>query len=394
MQRPQTLLLRHMPLDRSQRLAGFVQSDIRAMTRECERVGGINLGQGICDLPTPPAVAKAAIAAIEGGRSIYSYPEGIVELREKVALKLARQNGIVVDPATQILISAGSAGAFTAVLHGLLDPGDGLLLMEPYYGYHKGAARIAGIEPQTLTLEMPGFRLTESALRSSIRANTKAIVVCTPGNPSGRMFDREELLMLARVAEEHDLLVITDEIYEEIRYDDRVHLCPASLPELADRCVTIMGLSKTFSITGWRLGYAVASPERLRSMTLVHDLFYICAPTPLQYGVCAGFDEPPAFFESMRADYAKKRELLCSTLERVGLSPNWPEGAYYVLADCRKLGQSSSKEAALELLRRTGVASIPGSAFYEGDGGEHLLRFCFAKQDSELEAAVERLANL
>lgn len=364
------------------------------MTRACEAVGGINLGQGICDLPTPAPVAAGAIAAIQDGRSVYSYPEGIAPLRDKIAAKLRRQNGIEVDPATQILVSAGSAGAFTAAIHGLLDPGDGLLLMEPYYGYHRGAAKLAGLEVQSVALEEPGFRLTEDRLRASIQPNTRAVVICTPANPSGRVFDRSELELLGRVAQEHDLLVLTDEIYEEIRYGDVEHISPGGLPELADRTVTIMGLSKTFSITGWRLGYAVGSPERIQAMTLVHDLFYICAPTPLQHGVAAGFDAPTSFFEEMRSDYAAKRELLCSTLETAGLRPHWPEGAYYVLAEHGRLGVEGASAAAHELLARCGVAAVPGTAFYSGGGGEHLLRFCYAKRMEELEEACRRIAGM
>jgi aminotransferase len=383
-----------MSLARSHRLADLVQSDIRAMTRACDAVGGVNLGQGVCDLPTPPLVRDAAIAAIQEGRSLYSYAEGLGELRQAIARKLARDNGITADPATEIAVTAGSAAAYVAALHALLDPGDGVLLMEPYYGYHLGTLRVAGLEPHFLTLEAPAFRLDEDALRAACRPNTRAVVVCTPSNPSGRMFSREELEGLARVARERDLLVITDEIYEQIRYDGREHVSPATVGDLAERTVTIQGLSKTFSITGWRLGYCVAPPEALQAITLVHDLFNICAPTPLQWGVAAGFASPPSFFEEMRADYARKRERICSTLDAIGLTPIWPEGAYYVLADVTKLGRATSKEAAMDLLERTGVASVPGAAFHQGAAGESLVRFCYAKDFDVLDEACRRLSRL
>jgi aminotransferase len=225
-----------------------------------------------------------------------------------------------------------------------------------------------------------------------VKPDTRAVVVCTPSNPSGKMFSEEELRLLAKVAREEDLLVITDEIYEHIRYDGRAHVPPAAVADLGERTVTIMGLSKTFSITGWRLGYAVAPAEMAQAIALVNDLFYVCAPTPLQHGVAAGFDAPPSFFEGLAADYDRKRAATCDALEAAGLAPIRPEGAYYVLADVGRHGFPSARAAALALLERTGVASVPGSAFYQGDTGERLLRFCFAKEDDVLAEACRRLA--
>lgn len=383
-----------MPAARSHRLAGLAQSDIRAMTRACHAMGGINLGQGICDLPTPPLVRDGAIRAIEERKSTYSYPEGIAELRQAIAVKLGAKNGIVADPETQVVVCAGSSAAFACAIHALLDPGDGLLVPEPYYGYHVNAALVAGLDVQSFVLEAPDFVLTAEGLRGACQPNTKAVVICTPANPSGRMLKRAELAALAQVARERDLLVITDEIYEEIRYDGREHVSPAAVEDLGQRTVTIMGLSKTFSITGWRLGYAVAPAPMAEAMTLVHDLYYICAPTPLQHGVAAGFASPQAFFEDMRCAYAAKRELLCAGLDEAGLPPIVPEGAYYVLADVSSLGRPSARAAVTEILERTGVASIPGTAFYSGSQGERSARFCFAKEDAELERACSRLRTL
>lgn len=383
-----------MSIRRARRLGALVQSDIRRMTRECERVGGINLGQGVCDLPTPPLVRDGAIEAIRARKSTYSYPEGTRELRDVIARKLAEKNGIRADPASEIVVTVGATGAFACAIHALLDPGDGILIFEPYYGYHVNCALLAGLEVHFAPLAAPRFRLVESELRAALKPNTRAIVVCTPGNPSGRMFERAELEMLARVARERDLLVITDEIYEDIRYDGRDHVSPASLPALADRTVTILGLSKTFSITGWRLGYAVAPAELAQALQLVNDLFYVCAPTPLQHGVAAGFAAPPSFFTELRDDYARKRDKLCRALERAELTPVWPEGAYYVLADVGRLGQPTSREAALALLERTRVASVPGSAFLRGPEGERCVRFCFAKEHDALDEACRRLEAL
>lgn len=295
----------------SQRLQGLAQSEIRAMTRAADAAGAINLGQGICDLPTPAPVADAAVQAIRDRKSTYTYCEGDAGLRRKIAAKLARVNGIDADPETDIVVTAGSAAAFTCVLHGLFDPGDELLIPEPYYGYHVGAARVAGVVPAYVGLRAPGFELTEELLRAAITPKTRGLVLCTPSNPSGRMLTRGELEVAARVAEDFDLIVITDEIYESITYDGREHVSPASISAaMARRTVTILGLSKTFSITGWRLGYVVAPAAMAEKLKLVHDLFYICAPTPLQHGVAAGFDLDDSFFEEMRADYAAKRALL------------------------------------------------------------------------------------
>jgi aminotransferase len=364
------------------------------MTRECERIGGINLGQGICDLPTPPLVRDGAIAAIRENRSVYSFAEGARELRDAIARKLRRDNGLEADPASEICVTVGASGAYTAAIHALLDPGDGILLFEPYYGYHLNAALVAGLTPEFLTLEPPDFALGEEALRAAVTKRTRAVVVCTPSNPSGKMYSGVELQALARVAQERDLLVITDEIYEYIRYDGRLHVSPASIPGLRERTVTIMGLSKTFSITGWRLGYSVAPAELTRAMTLVNDLFYVCAPTPLQLGAAAGFNAPQSYFDELQSGYQRKRDVICKTLRDVGLTPIVPQGSYYVLADCSALGFGTAREAAMHLLETTRVASIPGSAFYRGAAGEKLLRFCFAKDDQALDEACRRLAAL
>ena len=381
-----------MPI--SHRVRDLAQSDIRAMTRRCMEVGGINLGQGICDLPTPPLVRDAAPQAILDRKSTYSPCEGILPLRQAIAAKLERDNHISADPCSEIIVTAGSAAAFACTLHALLDPGDGILIAEPYYGYHVNAARVAGVEVHSLVLEEPGYMLDADSLRAGLRPNTRALLLCSPGNPSGHMLRREEIECVAEVARERDLLVITDEIYEYIRYDGREHLCPAALADLGPRTVTIMGLSKTFSITGWRLGYAVAPPDMAQAIALVHDVYYICAPTPLQYGVTAGFASPPEFFEQMRADYASKRQRLFEALGQAGLDPILPEGAYYMLARSASLGCSTSKEAAFSLLDRCGVAAVPGAAFYSGPQGEDWLRFCFANEDAELDDACSRLVGL
>jgi aminotransferase len=371
----------------------MVQSDIRRMTRECERLGGINLGQGVCDLPTPPRVAEGAIQAIRDRRSTYSHPEGTRELREAIAVKLARDNGIRADPGTEIVVTVGASGAYACALSGLLDPGDGILLLEPYYGYHLNAAVLAGLEPHFLALEPPAFDLAEEALEAACRPNTRAVVLCTPSNPSGKMFSQAELAVLDRVARRRDLLVITDEVYEYIRFDGRPHISPATVGSLAERTVTIMGVSKTFSITGWRLGWAVAPGPMAGTIALVNDLYYVCAPTPLQHGAAAGFAAPASFFSELAAGYQAKRDRTCDALAAAGMRPIVPQGAYYVLADVGHLGYATARDAAMDLLERAGVASIPGTSFYRGATGERLLRFCFATEDATLEEACRRIRS-
>jgi aminotransferase len=375
------------------RIANLQPSDIRLMTRECERLGGINLGQGLGDLPAPPQVRDGAIKAIQDGLNTYTPAEGVAPLRQAIAAKLKRDNGLEVDPDREIVISSGTTGAFAATLTALLNPGDGILLLEPYYGYHLNTILLSGLEPQFLTLKAPEFALEEAALRAAVRPNTRAMVVCTPSNPSGKMFSAAELAIIERVAEQHNLLIISDEIYEYITYDGRQHISPASIGQLGKRTVSIMGFSKTFSITGWRLGYAVADAALATAINLVNDLLYVCAPSPLQYGVAAGLQVPPEYFDKLRSEYQRKRDIICQGLADAGLTPLIPQGAYYVLADISHLGYPTAKAAALALLEQTGVASIPGSSFYQGSEGEGLIRFCYAKDDASLREAVGRLSK-
>ncbi len=373
------------------RIRDIQQSEIRNMTRECARLEAINLGQGLGDLPTPPLVADGAIQAIRDRHSTYSFPEGSTRLRNAIAAKLKRDNGIDADPEGQIVVTVGSTGAFALACMALLNPGDGILLPEPYYGYHLNQAKLAGLRPQFLPLAPPSFALVERELRAAITPETRALMLCTPSNPSGKLITREELEMVDRVAREHDLLVITDEIYEYIVYDGRKHISPATVGSLGERTVSIMGFSKTFSITGWRMGYAVAPREIAHAMNMANDLFYVCAATPLQHGVANGLEAPPEFYRDLAADYQRKRDTICAALNDAGLTPIVPQGAYYVLADVSHLGFETSKQAAMALLEETRVASIPGSAFYQSAAGEGLLRFCFAKSDEELGEAARRI---
>lgn len=372
----------------------MVISDIRSMSRACEAVGGINLGQGICDLPTPPPVAAAAREAIAENKVIYTAAEGIAPLRAAICEKIQRCYGLAYDAATEVVVTAGATGAFAAACLALFDPGDEVILFEPYYGYHLNSLLAFGLTPVRVATRPPGWEIDFDALARAITKKTRAVIVCTPANPCGKVWTTDELDRLAALLEEHDLIGITDEIYEHIVFDGRKHVPLASRGGARARTVTITGFSKTFAVTGWRLGYATAPPEIARRLTVSHDLLYICAPTPLQYGVAAGLSMPERYYEDLTASYARKREILCSALADAGLTPYVPQGAYYVLADIQKLGAPTAKAASMALLERVGIASVPGTSFYEDPVGQTLARFCFAKEDEVLVEASRRLRAL
>ncbi len=381
-----------MSLKTADHLAFLRQSEIRNMSLECAKVSGINLAQGICDTDVPEPVRVGAAQAMAAGANIYTRYDGLSPLREAIAHKVERDSGLRVDPESEVVVTSGTTGAFYAACAGLFDRGDSVVLFEPYYGYHLDTLRALSLEPSFVPLRAPSFDFRPEDLRAAIGPKTRAIVVNTPGNPSGKVFTRAELEQIAALAREHDLYVITDEIYEYFLYDDATHISFATLPGMRERTITIAGFSKTFSITGWRVGYFLATRELCYKLGHVHDLVYVCAPAPLQLGVAQGLrDLGPSFYEDLRRDYTRKREKLCSALERAGISPHVPRGAYYVLADSRRIPSRTAKERALYLLERAGVAAVPGSAFFEGGRGDDLLRFSYAKREPELDEACRRL---
>lgn len=380
-----------MPRRISTRLAGLTQSDIRRMSRECERVGGINLGQGICDLATEPLVREGAVEAIDSCKATYSKFEGIDLLRERIADKVRWYNRYEADPASEIVVTVGSTGGFAAATMATLDRGDEVILFEPYYGYHFNTLKVLGVEPVLVPFEAGTWAIDFDALARAFTTRTRGIVICTPSNPCGKVFTRDELTKIATLCRERGAWIFTDEIYEFIVYDGLEHVSVASLPECRDITITVSGFSKTFSITGWRIGYVTANAEISRAIGLLNDLFYVCAPTPLQWGVARGLEVDRSYYRNLAADYQAKRDLLAAALRDIGMTPYVPDGAYYMLADIRSLGAGDDKSAATELLERTGVASVPGSAFYKSAIGTSLLRFCFAKDFDALDEASTRL---
>jgi aminotransferase len=375
----------------SDRLRGLVQSDIRRMSRECERVGGINLGQGICDLPSIPELVEGACDAIASSKSTYSKFEGIDTLREKIAKKCERFNGFRVDPATELVVTVGSTGGFAAAAMATLNPGDEVILFEPYYGYHLNTLKVLGIETKFVPLQLPDWSIDFDALRAAFGPKTRGIVVCTPSNPCGKVFTRDELERIAALCHEFNAWCFTDEIYEYIVYDGREHLSMAAVDR--DVAITITGFSKTFSVTGWRIGYVAADKRVSASIGLVNDLFYVCAPTPLQWGIARALDIGDDYYRGLATDYEKKRDLLAEALREGGFTPFVPQGAYYMLAEIPERF-ADAREAAMTLIEEAKVASVPGPSFYASNRGDRLLRFCFAKDFAALEEAAKRLSEL
>jgi aminotransferase len=377
-----------------QRLSSLVISDIRAMSRACEAASGINLGQGVCDLPTPPPVAQRANAAIDASQSAYTAPEGIKPLREAIAKDIGKRYGLDVDPASEVVVTSGATGAFAAACLALCDPGDEVILFEPYYGYHLNTVIALGLRPVLVPTRPPYWTVDQAAFATAIGPRTRAIVLCTPSNPSGKVWTEEELDWLADAIEANDLVAITDEIYEHIVFDGARHVPLATRKNARERTISISGFSKTFSVTGWRLGYLTAPPEAARRITVAHDMLYVCAPTPLQHAMVAGLAMPESYFQEIGRSYQKKRDILCSALDDAGLLPYVPRGAYYVLADIRKLGAPNAKAAAMKLLEDVKIASVPGTSFFADPVGDTLTRFCFAKEDDVLEEAARRIRSL
>ncbi|HEU4403123.1 MAG TPA: aminotransferase class I/II-fold pyridoxal phosphate-dependent enzyme [Candidatus Polarisedimenticolia bacterium] len=377
------------------RIEGLAQSDIRRMSLECARVDGINLGQGICDQPIDPLIKEATIRAIHDDRSIYTRLDGIDELRHRIAKKVRDYNHIPCDPEGEVVVNVGSTGSFVTACLAFVNPGDEVILFSPFYGYHLNILKTCGAVLKFITLQPPDWSYDPDALEAAFSKRTKFILVNTPSNPCGKVFSRAELTRIAELCRRHDALCVTDEIYEYILCDGREHVSPGSLPGMQERTITISGFSKTYAMTGWRLGYSVAPKPLAAKMAILSDLINICAPSPLQYGVVAAFDLPESYYATMRADYQVKRDMTVEACRAAGFTPYVPQGAYYMLADFRALGFKDDQEAARLILERARVAVIPGSSFYvDPRDGRTQVRLCYAKKMKDLEEACRRIAAL
>lgn len=384
----------------------FQESVIREMTRVGEETGAINLSQGLPVYETPDRVLTAAIAAVYTGRNQYTFPFGDEQFRQAIAEKTARDNGINADPEREITVTCGVSEAIMAAFFALTDPGDEAIIFEPWYENYLPACYLAGVTPRFVRMSPVHFRIDPDEVRKVITSRTRLMIINTPHNPSGRVFSGEELQGLAQICQEHGLIAVTDEIYEYIVYDGRAHVSPGSLPGMEDRTVTISGLGKTFAVTGWRVGWAVAASPLTQLIRKVHDYLTICAPTPLQIaGITALNSTPADFYHQMQTDYQHRREILLAGLQTAGFKFRTPEGAYYVMADFsniswpaakyRRNGWSVDRQFAEYLAREVGVAVVPGSSFYfEPAEDVKLIRINFAQSPANVRQAAANLAAM
>ncbi|HLZ48366.1 MAG TPA: aminotransferase class I/II-fold pyridoxal phosphate-dependent enzyme [Candidatus Limnocylindria bacterium] len=373
------------------RTAGFTESVIREMTRLNAEHGGINLAQGFPNFPAPDLLKEAAKRAIDADINQYAITWGSKSLRDALAKSYADTHAMRVDPETMLTITCGSTEAMVSTLLAIVDPGDEVIVLEPFYENYGPDAAICGATPVFVPLRPPDHTFDRDELRAAFGPRTKAIIVNTPNNPTGRVFTRDELEFIAALCRERDVLAVTDEIYEHIRYAGE-HIPMATLDGMADRTVTISGASKTFSVTGWRVGWIVASPALTGGIRKVHDFVTVGAPAPLQEAVAAGLTLGAPYYRDLSAHYRERRDTLFASLDRAGFRPRLPEGAYYILCDISGFGATDDVTFARRLVAEVGVAAVPGSSFFSRpELGRGQIRFTFCKTDDLLREAGERL---
>jgi len=380
----------------SQKAARFTESVIREMTRLADEHGAINLAQGFPDFPTPAPIKAAACAAIRRDINQYAVTWGAKRLREAIARKVHATRGLPVDPDTMVTVTCGSTEAMIGAHLATVDPGGEVIVFEPWYENYGPDAILSGSRPRYVRLHPPDWSFDEGELRRAFNRRTRAIIVNTPHNPTGKVFSREELACIARLCRQWNVLAFTDEIYEHILYDGRQHVSLATLDGMRDRTVTISGLSKTYSVTGWRIGYAIAPPRITRALRKVHDFLTVGAPAPLQEAGAVALGLGPDYYRGLLRDYAARRTVMLEALEAAGLAPtSRPQGAYYALCDISRFGFEDDVAFARHLVRTVGVAAVPGSSFFHRPAdGRRLVRFAFCKRLETLRAAGRRLLRL
>jgi N-succinyldiaminopimelate aminotransferase len=383
--------MRRPPL--TSRLSGFGTSVFAEMTALARRHGAVNLGQGYPDFDGPAFVKEAAAAAIGAGHNQYAPMPGLPALQQAVADHQRRFYGIEHDPGAEITIHAGATEALCATLAALLDPGDEAIVLEPFYDAYLPGIALAQAKPRVVPLVPPDFRLEEAALEAAVGPRSRLLVLNSPANPCGRVLDREELAAVAAVATRHDLLVVTDEVYEHIVFDGE-HVPIASLPGMRERTVTVSSAGKTFSLTGWKVGWTCAAPDLAGAVRAVHQFVTFAVATPFQHAAAAALAAPGAYYERLRADYRSRRDRLCDGLAAVGFGVRPPEGTYFALADIRPLGHDDAEAFCRALVERVGVAAIPVSAFAAEGRLRHLVRFAFCKDAATLDEGLRRLRKL
>ena len=363
------------------------------MTRLSVAHGAINLSQGFPDFPAPEVVKDAARRAIEQDVNQYAITWGARSLRQAIARKFERLYGRVVDPEREVTVTCGSTEAMIAALLAVLDPGDEVVAFEPFYENYGPDAILSGAVPRFVRLHPPDWTFDPRELEAAFGPRTRAIIVNTPQNPTGKVFTRAELNLIAGLCQKHDALAVTDEIYEHILYDGAVHVPMATLPGMAERTITINGMSKTYSVTGWRVGWTIAPPVLTDAIRKVHDFLTVGAAAPLQEAGALAL--PASYYTALADGYARRRDRLVPMLERAGFRVYRPAGAYYAMTEIDGLGWDDDVAFARHLVEKVGVAVVPGSSFYNDPrDGRHQVRFAFCKKDETLDEAERRLARL
>lgn len=378
----------------SRRLSAFGTSVFTEMTQLAQAHGAVNLGQGFPDWDGPEFVKAAATRSMEGGNDQYPPSPGISALREAVARRYGPLFDRDLDPDSEITVTAGCTEALTSSFLGLIDPGDEVVLIEPYYDSYPVGVALADAVARYVTLRPPRFRLDVDELKAAFSPKTRAIVVNTPHNPTGRVFDRGELESIASLCRAYDVVAICDEVYEDIIYDAE-HLRLATLDDMWERTITLSSIGKTYSLTGWKVGWSIGSAALTRGLRAAHQFLTFTTPTPVQHGAVAALNAPPEFYADLRASYRARRDLLTGGLAAAGLHPYTPEGTYFVMADHTGFGLEDDRAFCKHLIETAGVAAIPPSAFYHraADGAD-LVRFAFCKDEATLQEAVDRLIAL
>jgi L-glutamine---4-(methylsulfanyl)-2-oxobutanoate aminotransferase len=375
------------------RLNVFTESVIRGMTRLANRHGAINLSQGFPDFDPPEELLKALEKAARGPCHQYAVTWGAPNFRQALARKIQRFSRLEIDPDQHLVVTCGSTEAMMVAMMTACNPGDRVVVFSPFYENYAADAILSGAEPIYVPLRPPDFGFDREELRRAFDQRPKAIVVCNPSNPTGKVFTREELTFILELAAEHDAFVITDEPYEHIVFEPREHVYTAALPNAADRVITCNSLSKTYSITGWRLGYVQAAPHVIAQARKVHDFLTVGAAAPLQEAAVAGLELPDSYYAGLRDLYTRKRDLFIGCLQKTGFQFTQPQGAYYVMVDISPLGFQSDTAAAEWLIREIGIAGVPGSSFFR-EPEHRFIRFHFAKREETLLAAGDRLAKV
>lgn len=387
----------------SQKATSFTESVIREMSREAVKYGAVNLGQGFPDWAAPEDIKRKAQEAIAADHNQYAVTWGVKEFRDAIAKKTMWFLGLDIDPETEITVTCGSTEGMIAAMMATVDPGEEVVVFEPFYENYAPDAILSDATPRHVPLYRTdnGFIFDREELKAAFNERTKAIIICNPNNPTGKVYSRDELEFIADLCKQYDALCFTDEIYEHITYsseedgDPFEHLCMANIEGMRERTVVVNSLSKTYSVTGWRVGYCIAPPDISGAIRKVHDFLTVGAANPLQHAGAYAMGLPPSYYEELQKEYQRKRDFIVPALRDAGFKCDTPEGAYYVMADISDFGFANDIEFTKHLIREIGVAVVPGSSFYHDPAmGSQLVRFCFCKKDETLEAAAERLAKL